>query len=178
MSSDIKEKVELHHVERKGTVDQVSSGTDSYNEQDTSSDIHAPVVKSEAEKRFVKKLNWTLLPFVWLIVFIQFADKSSLSLSAVLGMLQDTHTSQSQYSLLGSVFYIGFILFQIPNNYLIQRLPISKYLGSLLVLWGISVGCTALCQNFTQLVVCRVLLGLFEAGTYPCLYIILNSLYR
>ncbi|KAI8333543.1 major facilitator superfamily domain-containing protein [Chlamydoabsidia padenii] len=167
------EKPDLEHIERKQVFD-----TDSYHEQDISSDIHAPIVKSEAEKRFVKRLNWKLLPFVWLIVFIQFADKSSLSLSAVLGMLQDTRTNQSQYSLLGSVFYIGFILFQIPNNYLIQRLPISKYLGSLLILWGISVGCTALCQNFAQLVACRVLLGLFEAGTYPCLYIILNSLYR
>jgi ACS family allantoate permease-like MFS transporter len=140
--------------------------------------VHAPAIKSAAEKRYIKKLNWTLLPFVWMIVFIQFADKSSISLSAVLGMLTDTNTSQSQYSLLGSVFYIGFILFQIPNNYLIQRFPIRIYLGTLLILWGISVGCTALCQNFTQLVVCRVLLGVFEAGTYPCLYIILNSLYR
>ncbi|ORX44760.1 MFS general substrate transporter [Hesseltinella vesiculosa] len=136
------------------------------------------VVKSPAERRFVKKLNWTVLPFVWFIVFIQFADKSALSVSNVLGMLVDTNTTPKQYGLLGSLFYVGYILFQIPNSYLIQRVPISKYLGTLLILWGISVGCNALCQNFAQLLACRLLLGLFEAGTYPCLYIIINSMYR
>lgn len=40
------------------------------------------------------------------------------------------------------------------------------------------MGCTALCNNFAQLAVCRVLLGLFEAGTYPCLLIIINTVYR
>ncbi|CAO3614717.1 unnamed protein product [Cunninghamella echinulata] len=43
---------------------------------------------------------------------------------------------------------------------------------------GISVACTALCQNYTQLIVCRVLLGFFEAATYPCLLMTLTSLYR
>ncbi|ORZ25526.1 major facilitator superfamily domain-containing protein [Absidia repens] len=176
MSSEIKEKAELEHIERNNGSS--LSAADSYDEKDPKNDIHAPVIKTEAEKRFIKKLNWRLLPFVWLIVFIQFADKSSLSLSAVLGMLEDTHTSKSQYSLLGSMFYVGFILFQLPNNYLIQRLPIGRYLGALLVLWGISVGCTGLCQNFQQLLVCRILLGILESPTYSCLYIILNSLYR
>ncbi|KAI8096838.1 major facilitator superfamily domain-containing protein [Halteromyces radiatus] len=168
MSTEIKEKIEVEHSECH----------DHFNDTIEDNSPKATVIKSDAEKIFVKKLNWTLLPFIWSIIFIQFADKSSLSLAAVLGMLQDTHTSQSQYSFLGSVFYIGYIVWQIPNNYFIQRLPIRRYLGVLLVLWGISVGCTALCQNFTQLVICRVLLGLFEAGTYPCLYIVLNSLYR
>ncbi|CAO3621463.1 unnamed protein product [Cunninghamella blakesleeana] len=154
--------------------------TSSFNEEKEklASAPHAPVVKSEAERRFVKKLNWTLLPIAWLIIFIQFADKSALSIAAVLGMLKDTNTSASQYSLLGSIFYVGFILFQIPNSYLIQRLPTGKYLGTLIVLWGISVACTAACHNFGQLVACRVLLGFFEAATYPCLLMTLTSLYR
>lgn len=137
-----------------------------------------PFQKSEAEKKLVKKLNWTLLPFVGAIVFIQFVDKSTLGISAVLGIIEDTHLTGSQYSWLGSFFYLGYISFQLPNNYLIQKLPISKYLGTLLILWGIVMGLTALCQNFAQLVVCRVFLGLFEAGTYPCLLIVINAVYR
>ncbi|CAO3653617.1 unnamed protein product [Mucor fragilis] len=137
-----------------------------------------PFQKSEAEKKLVKKLNWTLLPFVGAIVFIQFVDKSTLGISAVLGIIEDTHLTGSQYSWLGSFFYLGYISFQLPNNYLIQKFPISKYLGTLLILWGIVMALTALCHNFAQLVVCRVFLGLFEAGTYPCLLIIINAVYR
>ncbi|GAN05054.1 allantoate permease protein [Mucor ambiguus] len=138
----------------------------------------AELIKSESEKRLLRKINYTLLPFVGAIVFIQFVDKSTLSISAVLGIRQDTGLSDTQYSWLGSFFYLGFICFQIPNNYFIQKFPIKKYLGSLLFLWGIVMACTALCTNFAQLAACRVLLGLFEAGTYPCLLIIVNTVYR
>ncbi|ORE08051.1 MFS general substrate transporter [Rhizopus microsporus var. microsporus] len=138
----------------------------------------AILIKSEAEKRLVRKINYTLLPFVGAIVFIQFVDKSTLSIAAVLGIIQDTKLSGTQYSWLGSFFYLGYICFQIPNNYLLQKFRISRYLGVLLILWGIVMGCTALCNTFAQLAATRVLLGLFEAGTYPSLLIILNSVYR
>ncbi|KAI8061073.1 major facilitator superfamily domain-containing protein [Gongronella butleri] len=140
--------------------------------------ITAAVQKSPAEQKLVKKINWTVLPFIWFIVFIQFADKSALSGAAVLGMLEETGTSPTQYSLLGSIFFVGYIAYQLPNSFIIQRLPISKYLGTLLVFWGISVACTALCHTFGQLAACRILLGLFEAGTYPCLFILVNAMYR
>lgn len=65
-----------------------------------------------------------------------------------------------------------------PNNYLVQRLPIARYLGSVLVIWGIVMALTALCNTFAQLVGCRFLLGLFEGVTYPCVYILLSTLYR
>lgn len=135
-------------------------------------------VKSEAEKRLVRKINYTLLPFVGACIFIQFTDKSTLGISAVLGIIEDTGLSGTQYSWLGSLFYLGYICFQLPNNYLMQKFSISRYLGTLVILWGIVMGCTALCNNFAQLAVCRVLLGLFEAGTYPCLLIIINTVYR
>ena len=48
----------------------------------------------------------------------------------------------------------------------------------MLVFWGIVVACTSLCNNFAQLMGLRFLLGLFEGCTYPCVYIILNTLYR
>ncbi|KAI9363111.1 major facilitator superfamily domain-containing protein [Pilaira anomala] len=137
-----------------------------------------PFKKSPAEEKLVKKINWTLLPFVGAIVFIQFVDKTTLSTSAMMGIIQDTKLSSTQFSWLGSIFYLGFILFQIPNNFFLQKFRIKRYLGTLLVLWGIVLALTSLCTNFTQLAICRVLLGLFEAGTYPSLLIIINSVYR
>ncbi|KAI8047954.1 major facilitator superfamily domain-containing protein [Gilbertella persicaria] len=156
----------------------VYSNKGDLSDDDVRSVHQTPLIKSEAEKRLVRKINLTLLPFVGAIVFIQFVDKSTLSISAVLGLIQDTGLTGSQYSWLGSFFYLGYISFQLPNNYLIQKIPIAKYLGSLLVVWGIVMACTALCHNFAQLAVLRTLLGLFEAGCYPCLLIIINTVYR
>ncbi|KAI9305535.1 major facilitator superfamily domain-containing protein [Cunninghamella echinulata] len=170
----ITEKIETlpeHHEKRE--LDSLS-----LNQESLFSSPQIPFIKSDAEKKFVKKLNWTLLPMIWVIVFIQFADKSALSVAAVLGILEDTKTDNDQYGFLGSIFYIGFIIFQIPNSYLIQRLPTSKYLGSLIICWGISTIGTAFCQTYAHLLACRFLLGIFEAATQPCLILLLNSLYR
>jgi MFS family permease len=84
----------------------------------------------------------------------------------------------SDYSWLSALFYLGYLVFQVPNNYFLQRFPIGKYLGTVVTLWGIVTICTAFCKNFTQLSVLRVLLGLFEAATYPALFLLFNTLYR
>lgn len=61
---------------------------------------------------------------------------------------------------------------------MIQKFRISRYLGVAVILWGIAVGATAACHTYGQLLACRFLLGLFEGVTYPCVYIVLNTLYR
>ncbi|KAI8890909.1 MFS general substrate transporter [Backusella circina FSU 941] len=163
-------------VDEKAGSFQSSDKVHSSDSDDASKDL--PFVKSEAEKRLVRKINFTLMPFVGAIIFIQFVDKSSLSIAAILGMISDTHLTGTQYSWLGSFFYLGFICFQIPNNYFLQKLPIGRYLGTLLILWGVVMATTSLCTNFAQLAACRVLLGMFEAGTYPSLLLVINTLYR
>lgn len=98
--------------------------------------------------------------------FVVDADKAVLSAAAVLGMLEDCNVTQTEYSILGSLFYVGFISFQLPNNYFIQRVPsISRYLGTLLTIWGLVLALTSQAKTFASLAVLRVLLGLFEAAT-------------
>jgi MFS family permease len=105
-------------------------------------------------------------------------DKAALSVAAVLGIMQDTGITYSQYSWLGALFFLGYLAYQPPNNYLLQKLPVGKYLGVMLVCWGaITIG-SGFCNNFTELAVLRVFLGLFESVTYPALILILNTMYR
>lgn len=65
-----------------------------------------------------------------------------------------------------------------PNTYLIQRLPIGRYIGTLIVIWGVVLTVTCEAKNFSQLAALRFLLGFFEAGIYPCCIMIVSSLYR
>ncbi|KAL0140001.1 major facilitator superfamily domain-containing protein [Mucor lusitanicus] len=102
-------------------------------------------------KRLVRKLNTRLLPLAGLIIFLQFVDKAALSVAAVLGIIQDTKMTMDQY---------------ISNR---------QILGTLLIIWGAITIATAFGKNFAQLAVLRVLLGVFEAGTYPALIMIFNT---
>ncbi|CEG73330.1 hypothetical protein RMATCC62417_08735 [Rhizopus microsporus] len=135
-------------------------------------------VNTPEEKAFVRKLNWKVLPLIFFIIMIQFCDKSALSVAAVLGIFDDTHITEDQFSWVGSIFYLGYLICQPLNNYFIQRLPIARYFGSVLVLWGIVMTMTSFCHDFSQLAACRFLLGFFEGVSYPCVYILLNTLYR
>ncbi|KAI7862749.1 major facilitator superfamily domain-containing protein [Spinellus fusiger] len=133
---------------------------------------------SPEEREYLRKLNWTLLPLLGFIIFIQFSDKTLLSTSAVMGLLEDVQLTGNQFGWLGSIFYLGYLIFQPPNNYLLQKVKHSRYLGILITVWGAVMVLTAFCQSFHELAAARFFLGLLEAGTNPCLYIILSRLYR
>ncbi|KAG2226156.1 hypothetical protein INT45_003301, partial [Circinella minor] len=68
--------------------------------------------------------------------------------------------------------------FQIPNQFLLQKVPIGKYLGVYVILWGISLASMAWGNNFAQLATSRFFLGFFEATTYPCLQLLISTIYR
>lgn len=59
-----------------------------------------------------------------------------------------------------------------------QRFPIAKYLGTLLVVWGAVLFSMAWAKNFGTLLAQRFLLGFFEAITYPCMFLLIATFYR
>ncbi|CAO3580886.1 unnamed protein product [Absidia cylindrospora] len=136
------------------------------------------VEKSEAEKIFYRKLLWRFLPLACIITFLQWIDKYTLNMAAVLGLKTDANIDSTQFNFLGSLFYLGYLLFQIPNVYLLRKLPIGKYLGTLLVLWGVVLACMSLGRDFSTLAGLRFLLGFLEAGSYPCVLLLVATLFR
>ncbi|KAI8330658.1 major facilitator superfamily domain-containing protein [Choanephora cucurbitarum] len=138
-----------------------------------------PLVKTEAEEKLLHKINCTFMPFACLILFIQFVDKSTLSTISVLNQFyEDTHISRDQYSWLGSIFYLGFLCMQLPNNYMMQKFPLSRYVGTMLIIWGAVLFSIGFAKNFSQLAALRFLLGLFEAITYPTMFLLIATMYR
>ncbi|KAG1451838.1 hypothetical protein G6F56_007981 [Rhizopus delemar] len=133
---------------------------------------------SEEEKALVRKIDFLVLPIICTLDFLQFFDKSTINYASVMTFKEDLNLHGSQYSLLGSIFYLGYFLFQLPNNYLLQRVPIGKYIGALVIIWGIILLSTAFGKNFSQLAALRFLLGFFEAGIYPSLTLLISTFYR
>ncbi|KAI9263868.1 major facilitator superfamily domain-containing protein [Helicostylum pulchrum] len=132
-----------------------------------------------AEKSLVWKLDFLyVMPCIAVLNFLQFFDKSALNYSALLGIKEDTHITDSQFGWLGSIFYLGYLVYQVPNTFLLQRLPIGKYMGILIVTWGVVLTVTCVGKNFSQLAALRFLLGFFEAGIYPCCMMIVSCMYR
>ncbi|CDS02628.1 hypothetical protein LRAMOSA00033 [Lichtheimia ramosa] len=150
----------------------------SHPEKENSNKIQHAFVESPEEKKLARKIKFTLMPFIVVVCMLQFADKTALSISAVLGIYEDTGITGSQFSWLGSIFFIGFLVCQPINNILIQKLPVGRYLSACIFIWGLVILGTALCNTFPQLMAVRFLLGLLEGTATPCVYLIVNTLFR
>ncbi|OZJ06216.1 hypothetical protein BZG36_00787 [Bifiguratus adelaidae] len=121
----------------------------------------------EAERKLKRKIDTRMLPFMLVVYFLQFFDKTTLSLAAILGILKDANLSAGEYSWLSSIFYFGFLLSEFPSNFLMQRFSIGKYLSVSLILWGAVLCCHAASTTFASLMTVRFFLGLMEAGVTP-----------
>jgi MFS family permease len=73
---------------------------------------------------------------------------------------------------------VPYIIFEIPSNMVLKKVRASIWLPFLVVTWGIVMTCMGVVQNFAQLLVCRVLLGTFEAGFFPGAVFLVSCWYR
>ncbi|KAG1818387.1 major facilitator superfamily domain-containing protein [Suillus variegatus] len=94
-------------------------------------------------------------------------DKITLGSAAILGM---------QFNWLGTAFYIGYILFEYPQNLALQRFPVGKWISINIFVWAIALACHAACKNFHQLFVVRMLLGVCE-GSNTAGFLIIGSMF-
>ncbi|KEQ64089.1 allantoate permease [Aureobasidium melanogenum CBS 110374] len=108
---------------------------------------------------------------------LQSIDKTTLSYAAVFGLADETHLSGSEYPWLGAIFYLGYMFWEWPTSYLLQRYPLAKFLGVSVILWGVTLTCHAAGHNFAGLATARFFLGVFEACIQPVTMVMFSIWY-
>jgi MFS family permease len=83
------------------------------------------------------------------------------------GLEDDFGFTSNQYSIIVLVFFVSYMVFEIPSNMILHRVRPSVYLPGLAVLWGGIAACMGAVQNTKQLIALRFLLGIAEAGFAP-----------
>jgi D-galactonate transporter len=113
-----------------------------------------------------KKAAWHVLPFLVTLFVIAWLDRVNVGF-AKLQMQQDLGFSDTAFGLGAGIFYIGYLLFEVPSNLLLERIGARKTLARIAVLWGFTTIATMFVDSTTSFYVLRFLLGAFEAGLYP-----------
>ncbi|KAH7137915.1 allantoate permease [Dendryphion nanum] len=131
----------------------------------------------EEAKRIRNKLIRWILPFLCIGYHLMYVDKQTLGSSAILGIMKDAHLNASQYNWLSSIFYLGYLLAEWPQNLALQRFPVAKWLAANLILWGGILLLHIPCNSFASLFVVRFLLGVAEACIVPAFLIILGMFF-
>lgn len=92
-------------------------------------------------------------------------------------MTPDLGLYGQRYSWVAAIFNFGYLFWALPANYLIQRLPVSKYTGSMILLWSVLLCCHVAAKNYAGILALRFLLGMFEASISPAIMNIVSMFY-
>lgn len=107
-----------------------------------------------------------LLPFLMLLYLIAYVDRANISVAA-LTMNADLGLSAQMYGLGAGLFYVTYILFEVPSNVVLARVGARRWIARIMVTWGIVACGMAFIKSANQLYGMRLLLGAAEAGFTP-----------
>lgn len=118
------------------------------------------------EKRTMTKVAWRLLPLAILGYVVAYVDRSNISFAA-LTMNKDLGLTAYTYGLGAGIFFIGYLLFEIPSNLALERVGARRWIARIMLTWAIASACTALVTGPISFYCVRFLVGVAEAGFLP-----------
>lgn len=124
----------------------------------------------------LKRMNRRIIPFIMLLYLIAYIDRSNISVAA-LQMNADLALTAEMYGIAAGIFYISYIIFEIPSNILLSRIGAKIWIARIMVTWGVIAAGMSLVQTPMQLYVMRFLLGVAEAGFTPGIIYYLSCWY-
>jgi MFS family permease len=129
------------------------------------------------EKKLLRKIDTRLMPLLMLIYVLNYLDRNNIA-TARLGTLEDDlGLVGTQYNTVISIFFVGYILTQIPTNMILDKVRPSLFLPAVMCAWGVVSTCTAAVHNYQGLIALRFVLGFVEAPFFPGALFLLSSWY-
>jgi D-galactonate transporter len=113
-----------------------------------------------------RKVALRFIPFLMLCYVVAYLDRVNIGI-AKLNMLADLHFSEAAYGLGAGLFFIGYLIFEVPSNIIMHRVGARFWIARIMVTWGILSTLTAAVTAPWQFYVLRFFLGAVEAGFYP-----------
>ena len=113
-----------------------------------------------------KKVAWRLVPFLCICYLAAYLDRVNVGF-AKLQMLGDLSFSNTVYGLGAGIFFVGYVLFEVPSNILMHRIGAKVWIARIMISWGLIGAAMAFVTTATQFYILRFLLGVAEAGFIP-----------
>ncbi len=119
-----------------------------------------------SEQQIFAKCAWRLIPFMVLLFVVSFIDRTNAGFAA-LTMNKDLGFSPTVFGFGAGIFFVGYALFQVPANVILERIGAKRWVFCILAVWGLLSASNALVQTPMGFYTVRFLLGVAEAGFGP-----------
>ena len=119
-----------------------------------------------AGEAVLARVRLRLLPFLILLFIVSYLDRvnvsfAKLTMNAALGI------DDAVYAFGAGIFFIGYFLFEVPSNLILERVGARRWIARIMLTWGLVSGATAFVTGGRSFVAMRLLLGIAEAGFFP-----------
>jgi ACS family tartrate transporter-like MFS transporter len=118
------------------------------------------------ETLLYRKLAWRLLPPLYLIYILAYLDRMNIGF-AQLQMKEALQFSDTVYGLGAGIFFIGYTLFEIPSNLILEKVGAKIWLTRIMITWGLISSAMIFIETPRDFYILRFLLGIAEAGSFP-----------
>jgi len=132
---------------------------------------------SDVGQRARRRIALRLLPFLFLMYLVCFVDRVNVSF-ANLRMSADLGFSDRVYGLGVGIFFVGYVLFEIPGAIIVERWSARKWLARIMVTWGLVTILTGFVHTARQFYAARFLVGVAEASFFPGVIVYLTHWFR
>ncbi len=123
--------------------------------------------ESPSEAVVLRKVSWRLLPFLFLLYVVNLIDRTNIGI-ARLQLVGEQHAlDESAYALGAGIFYLGYLVFEVPSNLILLRLGARVWIARILMSWGVVATAMLFVTGPWSFAALRVLLGFAEAGFFP-----------
>lgn len=114
----------------------------------------------------LRKVAWRLVPFLGMLYFFAFLDRVNVGFAA-LTMNADLSLSSQVFGVGAGIFFIGYVLFEVPSNVMLERFGARIWIARIMISWGILSAAMVFVQGPKSFYAVRFLLGIAEAGFFP-----------
>ncbi len=122
------------------------------------------------------KLSTRILPILFFGYLINYLDRVNISF-ARLTMSSSLGIGDAAYGLGAGLFFLGYVIFQVPSNLILERVGARRWLALIILIWGIISASTCLIRHEWQFFTIRLLLGAAESGFFPGAILFLSEWY-
>lgn len=120
----------------------------------------------DLEKSTLSTVAWRIVPFVCFLYVLNILDRANVGF-ARLAMQDDLGLSKATFDLGYGMFYVGYLLFEVPSNLLMRKFGARRWIARIMITWGLVSAATMFARDIYTFYGLRILLGVAEAGFFP-----------
>ncbi|KAH9998196.1 MFS general substrate transporter [Xylariaceae sp. FL0662B] len=130
------------------------------------------------ESKLLRKIDWHVLPILFTVYIVAFLDRVNISNALTLGLPAELGLEGEQQNVALTIFFVPYILFEIPSNILMKKLSPHIWLSGCILCFGVIMIGQGFVHNYSGLLAARFFLGLAESGIFPGSFYLISFWYK